>query len=213
MTSSQNDTELKQVNELNNPEEARWIIMARRGNSQAFSQLVGAYQRPIFNLCYRMLGDATEAEDAAQEVFIRAYLKFDTYDESRKFSSWLFSIGSHYCIDRLRKRRIQWISWDDLPPWRWLPHDDTPQPEEAFVNIETTQEIHDLLNTLPPDYRAAVILKYWHELPYEEIAEALDTTVSAIKSRLFRARKMMAGEATDQQKLQMAAGGVALAES
>jgi RNA polymerase sigma-70 factor (ECF subfamily) len=138
-------------------------------------------------------------------------MKFDTYDDSRKFSSWLFSIGSHYCIDRLRKRRIQWISWDDLPPWRWLPDSDTPQPEEAFVDVETTEEIYELLNNLPPDYRAAVILKYWHEMPYEEIAETLDTTVSAIKSRLFRARKMMAGDASEQQKLQL--GGVAMAES
>jgi RNA polymerase sigma-70 factor (ECF subfamily) len=211
MTTSQNETELQQDPELNNPEEAQWIKLARRGNSRAFSQLVGAYQRPIFNLCYRMLGDGAEAEDAAQEVFIRAYMKFDTYDDSRKFSSWLFSIGSHYCIDRLRKRRIQWISWDDLPPWRWLPDSDTPQPEEAFVDVETTEEIYELLNNLPPDYRAAVILKYWHEMPYEEIAETLDTTVSAIKSRLFRARKMMAGDASEQQKLQL--GGVAMAES
>jgi len=195
------------------PEEAIWLAQAKRGDSAAFTQIVEAYQRPIFNLCYRMLDDPAEAEDAAQEVFIRAFLKLQSYDETRKFSSWLFSIASHYCIDRLRQRRLQWLSWDDLPSWRWLQGDDKSQPEEALVEDETTQELHAILNTLPPDYRAAVVLKYWHDLPYEEIADALETTVSAVKSRLFRARKMMADAAYQNMDRQLtAAGSIALAK-
>lgn len=178
-------------------QEQAWALAAQKGDSAAFMKIVDAYQRPVYNLCYRMLGDAVEAEDAAQETFLRAYTKIDTYSPGRKFSSWLFSIASHYCIDRLRKRRYQLISWDDLPPWRWLP-DTGPQPEEATLKREAKDTLRDLLHTLPPDYRAATILRYWHDMSYDEIAETMDTSVSAIKSRLFRARQMLA-EAAQQQ--------------
>jgi RNA polymerase sigma-70 factor (ECF subfamily) len=172
-------------------DEKLWIACARQGDDGAFTQLVEAYQRPVFNLCYRMLGDPAEAEDAAQETFIRAYTRLASYDPDRKFSSWLLAIASHYCIDRLRRRRFGLVSWDDLPPWRWLP-DPHQEPEEAILSRETQRHVRELMDTLPADYKAAIILRYWHELSYEEIAEVLDATVPAIKSRLFRAREMMA---------------------
>ena len=196
-----------------NPEEDQWVVQAQAGDRVAFSKIVEVYQGPIYNLCYRMLGDQGEAEDAAQEAFIRAFLKINSYDPARKFSSWLFSIASHYCIDRLRKRRVQWLSWDELPPTRNVVADDKPQPEEALMAVESTREVHDLIDTLPPDYRAAVVLKYWHNMPYEEIAETLEATVSAIKSRLFRARKMMADAARQPQQAPLSPKGVALVKS
>jgi RNA polymerase sigma-70 factor (ECF subfamily) len=174
----------------NQAQEKAWATAAQQGDQTAFMNIVDAYQRPVYNLCYRMLGDTTQAEDAAQETFLRVYTKLDTYQESRKFSSWLFSIASHYCIDQLRRRRYQMVSWDDLPPWRWLPTTD-PEPEDVVMHDEAQDNLRNLLNKLQPDYRAAVILRYWHEMSYEEIAEALDTTISAIKSRLFRAKQMM----------------------
>lgn len=179
-------------------QEKAWARAAQKGDSTAFMHLVDAYQRPVYNLCFRMLGDAAEAEDAAQETFLRSYTKLHTYQHDRKFSSWLLSIASHYCIDRLRRRRYQLVSWDDLPPWRWFPATD-PQPEQAALTHEQHDAIRDLLDTLPEDYRAAVILRYWHEMSYEEIAESLDTTISAIKSRLFRARQMMASVAEETE--------------
>ena len=177
-------------------QEKAWAKAAQKGDSTAFMNIVEAYQKPVYNLCYRMLGDTTQAEDAAQETFLRVYTKLKTYNHDHKFSSWLLSIASHYCIDQLRRRRYQMVSWDDLPPWRWLPTSD-PEPEEAVLANETHHALHALLNALPPDYRAAVILRYWHELSYDEIAETLDTTVSAVKSRLFRARQMMVKQSED----------------
>ncbi len=177
-----------------NDDEKRWVARARQGDDDAFTQLVELYQRPVFNLCYRMLGDPVEAEDAAQETFIRAYTRLASYDPNRKFSSWLLAIASHYCIDRLRRRRFNLVSWDDLPPWRWLP-DPHPQPEEVTLRHESQRHVRELLDTLPPDYKAAVILRYWYDLSYQEIAETLDSTLPAIKSRLFRARQMMAQSA------------------
>jgi RNA polymerase sigma-70 factor (ECF subfamily) len=189
-------TEQPQVLPEAQAQEQAWAVAAQKGDSTAFMHLVDAYQRPVYNLCYRMLGDAVEAEDAAQETFLRAYTKIKTYKPGRKFSSWMLSIASHYCIDRLRQRRHQTVSWDELPPWRWVPATD-PQPEEVALKQETHQTLHHLLDTLPPDYRAATVLRYWYEMSYDEIAESLDTTVSAIKSRLFRARQMLAEAAQE----------------
>ena len=175
-------------------DETLWVMHARHGDEGAFSQLVEVYQRPVFNLCYRMLGDAAEAEDAAQETFIRAYTRLASYDPNRKFSSWMLAIASHYCIDRLRQRRMGLVAWDDLPTGSWL-SDMQPKPEEVALDRETQRQVRELLNDLPPDYKAVVTLRYWHELSYEEIAETLHTTVPAIKSRLFRARQMMVNRA------------------
>lgn len=185
-------------------QEQAWALAAQKGDRTAFMHIVDAYQRPVYNLCYRMLGESVEAEDAAQETFLRAYTKLNTYNPSRKFSSWLLSIASHYCIDRLRQRRHQVVSWDELPPWRVMPASD-PQPEEVALKQEAHAALHQLLNTLPADYRAATILRYWYEMPYDEIAQTLNTTVSAIKSRLFRARQMLA-QAAQQQELQLPDG-------
>jgi len=184
-------------------EERNWIACALQGDDDAFGQLVEAYQRPVFSLCYRMLGSPTESEDAAQETFIRAYTRLSSYDANRKFSSWLLAIASHYCIDQLRRRRFRLVSWDDLPPWSWLP-DPAPQPEEVTLNREAKHQVRALLESLPPDYKAAMILRYWHELSYEEIARVLDTTVSAIKSRLFRGRQMMAASAAQPEAIPVA---------
>jgi RNA polymerase sigma-70 factor (ECF subfamily) len=172
-------------------EEQHWIAQSRRGDERAFGHLVDNYQRAVFNLCYRMLWDAAEAEDAAQETFIRAYTRLASFDPNRKFSTWLLAIASHYCIDRLRQRRLNLLSWDHLQPWRH-PADPQPGPEEAALRSETQRYVQKLLAGLAPDYRAVLVLRYWHEFSYEEIAQALNSTVPAVKSRLFRARQMLA---------------------
>lgn len=164
------------------------------GEQEAFAELVEAYQTAVFNLTYRMLGNRGEAEDATQEAFLRAYQHIKRYDPSRPFKTWVMSIASNYCIDRLRKRRLTWLSIDEpLPPHPAL-SSDTPDPEAATVSSEREAAMQELLADLAPDYRAAVVLKYWYDMSYTEIAEALDTTESAIKSRLFRARQMLADQ-------------------
>ena len=181
----------------NTTEQTEWITQTKAGNQAAFSQIVNKYQKPVYNICYHMLKNAEEAEDAAQEVFLRAFSKLDTYDEERQFSTWLFAIASHYCMDRWKKRRFQLVAWDDLK--NMLSDRETAQPEKVMINIEASQEVRDMLQNLRPDYRMVVILKYWHAMSYEEIAGTMDTTVSTIKSKLFRARKMMANAAEKEQ--------------
>jgi RNA polymerase sigma-70 factor (ECF subfamily) len=175
---------------VENDQELIALILA--GDQDAFTALVELYQRPVFNLAFRMLNDAREAEDAAQEAFLRAYQHLDRYDRSRSFKTWLLSIASNHCIDRIRRRRLTWLSIDEpLPPHPALASDET-EPEDATLMSERDATVQGLLDQLAPEYKAAVVLRYWHDLSYTEIAELLDTTESAIKSRLFRARQMMA---------------------
>lgn len=171
--------------------ERTWILQAREGDQQAFGKLVQAYEGPVYNLAYRMLGNAGDAEDAVQEAFLRAYAHLDSYDPKRKFSSWLFAIASNYCIDQLRRRRINWVSVEDLPPWEPL-RARTPDPEESAVRWSDSRHIQEMLDTLPPDYRLAVVLRYWYDYSYKDIAAVTNSTLSAVKSRLHRARRMLA---------------------
>lgn len=174
-------------------EEQVWLEQARRGDQTAFGKLIEAYQRPVYNLAYRMLNNPGEAEEAAQEAFIRAYTRLHTYNPNHKFSTWMLSITSNYCIDIIRKRRALLLSIDEpLPPHPALMSDGQKGPEAQMEMSEQQDLVQSLLQELPEDYRQAVVLRYWHEMSYEEIAEMMDTTVSAIKSRLFRARRQLA---------------------
>lgn len=171
--------------------EAAWIEAAGGGDKRAFEQLVLAYQKPVFSLAYRMLGNPRDAEDAAQESFVRCYRALGSYDRRRPFSTWLLSIVAHHCIDRLRRQRLREVSLDGLPTWRWMPGD-AVDPESAAEDAELTDQVGRLLLELPEDYRLALVLRYWHDLGYEEISEVTGQTVSAVKSRLHRARRQLA---------------------
>ena len=170
--------------------ELDWLILAQEGDSEAFANVVEAYQSAVYNFCYRMLGDPYEAEDAAQEAFIRAYKAIKSYDRTRSFSTWILSIAAHYCIDQLRRKKIQVTSMDDQPYLEI--RDPGPNPELALSMREEQQRIRSLLNVLSDTDRAAVIMFYWYEFSYEEIAKSLDLSISAVKSRLHRARARLA---------------------
>jgi RNA polymerase sigma-70 factor, ECF subfamily len=168
------------------------VEQARAGDQSAFGELVHMHQHAVYNLTYRMLGERSEAEDAAQETFLRAYSHLDRYDAERPFRTWLLSIASNHCIDRLRKRRLTWLSIEEpLPPHPALNSDEI-EPEDAVISNERSAAVQRMLDELSPEYRAAVVLRYWYDLSYTEIAEMLDTTESAVKSRLFRARQALA---------------------
>ncbi len=176
-------------------DENAWIRQAQRGNDEAFTQLVETYQKPVFNLCYRMLGEPEAAEDAAQETFLRAYQNLSRYDNSRSFGTWILSIAAHYCIDRLRKRKFAVFSMDqedeDGTPFE-MPDPASPDPEAESTKREDRDKLHHLLKDLDDIDRAAVIMRYWYDYSEVEIAEALNLTVSAVKSRLHRSRRELA---------------------
>ncbi len=180
------------------PAEQAWLQQAQQGDDLAFSYLVEAYQRPVYNLCYRMMGNANDAEDAAQETFIRAYKALERYDPSRKFSTWLLSIASNYCIDQHRRRKLPTFSVDALDS-PIIP-DEGLSVEAQMLQDERQVQVTALLETLPPKDKAAIVMRYWYDYSYEEIAESLSLTVSAVKSRLHRARKDLAGVWSEQQE-------------
>ncbi len=166
---------------------------ARHGDEAAFTTLVENYESAVFNLCYRLLGDGAEAEDAAQETFLRAYHHLHKYEGNRSFKTWLFAIASHYCIDRLRRRRHRCLSLEADPP---LQHpalsESAPGPEECALLHERNEVVQNLLEQLPPQDRTALVLRYWHNLSYSEIARMTGVTLSAVKSRLHRLRVELA---------------------
>lgn len=191
---------------VENPSEREWILAAIQGDDDAFACLVEVYQRPVYNLCYRMLGDPAEAEDASQEAFMKAYRALRRYDPNRKFVNWLLSIASNHSIDRLRKRRLKTTSLEELLPGQMKP-DPNPGPESRLSMDEGRQSVREMLETLSEVDRAAIVMRYWYDMSYEEIAQSLDLTVLAVKSRLHRARRDMAKEFSQLPAMAYASGG------
>ncbi len=174
-------------------EEKTWILQAQQGSDEAFTTLVETYQKPVYNLCYRMLGESDWAEDAAQESFLRAYQNLHRYDIKRSFATWLLSIAAHYCIDRLRRKKLPTLSLhdDEGTPREYIPDVTAVNPEKAIIRSEQREDIQDLLQGLSETDRAAIILRYWYDASEVEISETLSLTVSAVKSRLHRARRKL----------------------
>jgi len=171
--------------------EQDWLEKARNGDDDAFTRLVETYQTPVYNLCYRMLGEGTAAEDAAQETFWRAYQNLKRYDPARPFITWLLSIAAHHCIDQQRKRRLPIFELDEFPELDVM--DVTvPNPEKEVSHNQEDEALHQLINQLSPQDRATVILKYWYDCSEDEISQMLSLTVSAVKSRLHRSRRQLA---------------------
>lgn len=161
--------------------------MARRaaqGDTEAFGELVNLYQVAVFNVAYRMLGVATEAEDVTQDAFVRAYRSLNTYDLERPILPWLKKIAVNLCLDRL-KRPLE------------LPLDEeyfsgNSGPEAQVIQQDRDHQVRASLLSLPPHYRAVVELRHFQEMSYEEIALTLRRPLASIKTELFRARKMLA---------------------
>lgn len=178
--------------------ESSILILAKKGDVEAFTELVNAHQNAVYNLCYRMLGDPYEAEDAAQETFLRAYKSMKSYDLSRSFSTWLLSIAAHYCIDQMRKKRLNITKLEETP-YLEIP-DPGPNPEKSLTDNEQQARIRSMLSELSETDRAIVTMFYWYEFGYAEIAEALNLSTSAVKSRIHRARTQMAKSWIDRSQ-------------
>jgi len=173
--------------------EQEWVGAAQRGDKDAINQLVLSYQQAVFNLCYRMLGERGEAEDAAQEALVKAVLNLHTFDGARPFKPWVLRIASNECIDRMRRRKPT-VSLDGLGDdgaWEWQAGQ-SPNPEVELGEREQQRRIQEGLAQLPPVDRTVIALFYWEGLSYTEISEITDLTIPAIKSRLFRARRVLA---------------------
>lgn len=165
-------------------QETAWVVDCRRGNREAFRPLVERYQQIVFRLTLRMLADRGEAQDAAQDTFLKAYASLRRYDTARPFSTWLYRIAVNTCIDRRRQRRD--VAVADLEP---------PVLDDGAVTIERREirdAVHAALMRLPESYRVVLILKDIEGLDYQSIAQVLGGSVPALKIRVVRGRVKLA---------------------
>jgi RNA polymerase sigma-70 factor (ECF subfamily) len=178
--------------------DAALMVLVKQGDSGAFAELVDKYKQPVMNLAYRMLRDATEAEDLAQNVFVQVYKSAQRYQASSKFSTWLFTIARNLCLNEIRRRsRHQADSLDaphpekDGQPLRQFEDRRTSSPPEGLLYGELEQKIECGLADLPENQRTAILLCRQEELSYEDIAQVLGCSLSATKSLIHRARETL----------------------
>jgi RNA polymerase sigma-70 factor (ECF subfamily) len=162
------------------------IVRARRGESDAFGELVTRYQNNVFNVCHRILHERGEAEDLAQETFLRAYNRLGSFDLEREFGPWIRRVAANLCLNHLESQKPGAPLDEDRDA------DRSPGPERQVEVKERSEQIRLALASLPPRYRLVVELRHYQELSYDEIAAELNIPLSDVKSHLFRARKLLA---------------------
>jgi len=180
------------VNEL----ETRLARLSLKGDQQAFAELVGLYQDKLFYMAFRMLNNRQEAEDVVQETFLRVYKNLDRFDETMKFSTWIYRIATNLCIDRLRKRKPVYSLDADSPEhegldgYSMIPSDNRT-PESEMLMTETQRIIHQAIESLPPKYKTVMTLRYLQDMSLQEVGDVLDMPVTTIKTRVHRGREFL----------------------
>jgi RNA polymerase sigma-70 factor, ECF subfamily len=171
---------------MNAPSDRDLILQARRGEAEPFGELVTRYQTAVFNVCYRILHERGEAEDLAQEAFLRAYDRIHTFDVEREFGPWMRRVAANLCLNHLESQKTT-VELDDERD-----ADESQRPEASVEVQERSEQIRSALASLPASYRLVVELRHYQEMSYDEIAAQLNIPLSDVKSHLFRARKLLA---------------------
>lgn len=173
------------------------IERSKNGDVSAFEMLIEAYQKKVFNLAYRIIGNYDDANDIAQEAFIRIFRSISGFRGQSSFSTWIYRITTNVCLDEIRKRKnksVQYldedIQTDDGEMQRQIISDD-PLPEEIAERKELRAVINDSLGELKEEYRIIITLRDIQGMSYEEIAKVLDCPTGTVKSRINRARQAL----------------------
>lgn len=172
------------------------IKQVLKGDQNAYGEIVELYKDKVFQLCYRILGNRHEAEDIAQEAFIRAYVNIRKFNPTRKFSTWLYRIATNLCIDRIRKKKPDYYLDAEVPGTEGLTMYsqvaiDTRMPEEEVESLELQEAIQSEILKLPEKYRSVIVLKYIEELPLQEISDILEIPLGTVKTRIHRGREAL----------------------
>jgi len=175
---------------VNKTEDLYYIEAVRKGNVQAFSYLVEKYQKLVYTLALKLLKRPEDAEELAQDTFIKAYQKLDSYEGKSKFSTWLYSITYNAGISELRKRRIEFKSLEDQ---KFSDQDEMKMHDYYSETKKEDQEkyLNLALGKLPEDDQVLVTLYYYENQSMDDISEITGLTVSNIKVKIHRARKKM----------------------
>jgi len=165
--------------------EIEWMVRIREGDMEALRLLVETHQARVIGTISKMLGSDAESEDLAQQVFIRIWKSAPRYQPTAKFTTWLFRITRNLVFNELRRKRHFADQTEEIPE----PTERADkEPDQVLLGEELQRAIQDAINRLPESQRMAIILRRYEEMPYEEIAKVMGTTVPAVKSILFRAR-------------------------
>jgi RNA polymerase sigma-70 factor, ECF subfamily len=170
------------------------VAAAKKGDAAAFEELVNRYETKIFRLTSNIAGNREDAEDAMQDAFLKAYAHLDSFQGNSRFYTWLVRIAANEALMRLRKRRPGQFSIDEaiegadndllpreLEDWR-------PSPEQQYGSVEMRKILAEVIEKLEPEYRIVLVLRDLEELSTQETADTLGISVTAVKSRLLRAR-------------------------
>lgn len=160
------------------------------GDPRAFAALVGQYERPVYNVALRMLRNAEDARDIAQSVFMKAWLNLSSYDPKYKFYSWIYRMAINESLNVLRSRGREAEPLDEC-----LPSGDAGPPD-ALAAGQNREAVLAAVRRLKPEHRSVIVLRYFLELPYEDIAEALELDAKTVKSRLYTARQLLKDQLT-----------------
>ena len=172
------------------------INQVLKGNQNAFGEIVELYKDQVFQICFRLLGNRHEAEDLAQEAFVRAFVNIQSFNLKMKFSTWLYRIATNLCIDRLRKKKPDYhldaevAGTEGLNLYSQIAAD-SMMPEEELESLELQESIQAVISKLPEKYRSVIVLKYIEELSLKEISEILDLPVGTVKTRIHRGREAL----------------------
>lgn len=162
------------------------------GDRQAFAYLVDKYKGPVYNLVYRMTGHHSETEDLAQEIFIRAYGSLDKFDTHRNFFSWLYTLAINVLRNHQKKRKPILIN-GERNNYQNRNATDSQNPETLVNQMEETRRLAQKIDKLPFPQKEAIVLRYYQDLAFEDIAEILDISPSAAKMRVYRGLEKLAG--------------------
>ncbi len=176
-------------------EEQAWIEAAQKGDPNAFGCLVERYQRFVYNLALRAVCHAGEAEDMAQEAFVRAWLALPHFRKEAKFRTWLYRIVVNLCYNRLEHLRAELEASQDVPELEDLPlaaeGEAGSDPHSRLEQDEMKEYLQQQVDNLPDGYRMMVLMRYVEDMPYEEIAMAMSLPLGTVKTGLFRAKGML----------------------
>ena len=177
-------------------EELRLVRRVQSGEADAFEELVKAHEKPVYNLALRLVGNPQDAEDMAQEAFLKVYRSLPEFRGESKFSVWLYRIVSNVCLDHLRRQGRRPASSlttedEDGEEQQWDVPDESQSPERLLEQKLTREAVQRGLETLPADQRQILLLREIRGMSYEEIGQTLDLEPGTVKSRIFRARKKL----------------------
>jgi len=191
----------------NEPDERSLITRTLAGNDDAFAVLVQLHQTTVYNIAYRMVAQRDIAQSLAQETFLRAFKALDTFDLNRPFGPWLYRIATNLSINWVKRAQLPTVSietsrkFDEAEPEPLDIPDSSAEPAAQFARTEMQTELRQAIVSLPADYRSVIELRHFQELNYEEIANALNIPMGTVKTRLFRARRMLRDQLESTNKL------------